>query len=108
MSRSRSMRWLFRRFHTRMGELFRSWLQDFGHRFSKPLCWRHPRARLCLEELETRSLLSVAPVAAYNFSAGQGTALLDVTGNGNNGSIANAAWSSGSQSSANWLSSANF
>jgi PKD repeat protein len=32
------------------------------------------------------------PVAAYNFNAGSGTTLADITGNGNNGTIAGASW----------------
>jgi Concanavalin A-like lectin/glucanases superfamily/Bacterial Ig domain/PKD domain/Glucose / Sorbosone dehydrogenase len=34
-----------------------------------------------------------APVAAYSFDAGSGTALADASGNGNNGSISGATWS---------------
>jgi hypothetical protein len=37
------------------------------------------------ERLEERSLLSL--VAAYNFDAGSGNVLADVSGNGNNGTI---------------------
>jgi hypothetical protein len=33
-------------------------------------------------------------VAAYNFDQGSGTTLTDISGNGNNGTIANAAWTS--------------
>ena len=44
------------------------------------------------ERLEERSLLSTGLVAAYSFSAGSGSVLADVSGNGNNGTIANATW----------------
>jgi hypothetical protein len=37
-------------------------------------------------------------VAAYNFDAGAGTALSDVSGNGNNGTIANGTWSTAGHS----------
>ena len=43
------------------------------------------------ERLEERSLLSL--VAAYNFDAGSGTVLADVSGNGNNGTITDTTWS---------------
>ena len=52
---------------------------------------RRRHTRPGLERLEERSLLSL--VAAYNFDAGSGSVLADVSGNGNNGTIANATWS---------------
>src|SRR5580704_251194 len=51
------------------------------------------RSALNLEPLERRELLSANLVAAYNFDEGAGSVLHDVSGNGNNGSITNATWS---------------
>jgi len=45
---------------------------------------------LGLEPLEERSLLSL--VAAYGFNEGSGTTLTDLSGNGNNGTISGATW----------------
>ena len=53
---------------------------------------RRLRFELQLERLEERSLLSTGLVAAYNFNAGSGAVLADVSGNGNNGTITNATW----------------
>ena len=53
---------------------------------------RRLRFELQLERLEERSLLSTGLVAAYNFDAGSGAVLADVSGNGNNGTITGAAW----------------
>jgi PKD repeat protein len=47
-----------------------------------------------MELLEARELLSSNLVAAYNFDAGSGTTLTDLSGNGNNGTITNAQWTS--------------
>jgi hypothetical protein len=44
-----------------------------------------------LEQLESRELMATGLVAAYNFNQGSGTVLVDVSGNGNNGTISNAA-----------------
>jgi hypothetical protein len=44
-----------------------------------------------LEPLESRTLPSL--LAAYSFDQGSGTTLTDATGNGNNGSISDAVWS---------------
>src|SRR5438105_147505 len=52
------------------------------------------RAQLDVETLETRTLLSASLVAAYGFNEGQGTVLTDSSGNGNNGTISGATWSS--------------
>src|SRR4051794_4781818 len=38
------------------------------------------------------------PVAAYSFDAGSGTSLADASGNGNNGTITNATWTSAGHS----------
>ena len=53
---------------------------------------RRLRFELQLERLEERSLLSTGLVAAYNFNAGSGANLADVSGNGNNGTITGATW----------------
>ena len=53
---------------------------------------RRLRFELQLERLEERSLLSTGLVAAYNFDAGSGAVLADVSGNGNNGTITGATW----------------
>src|SRR5262249_13300229 len=47
-----------------------------------------------LEALERRELPATGLVAAYNFNEGAGTVLHDLSGNGNNGVIAEATWSS--------------
>src|SRR5262249_31144954 len=57
----------------------------------------HPRtprrfASACLR-LEDRTLPSL--VAAYSFDEGTGNVLHDVSGNGNDGTVASATWSSG-------------
>ncbi|HWO59865.1 MAG TPA: LamG domain-containing protein, partial [Umezawaea sp.] len=48
---------------------------------------------------EASATVSTAPplglVAAYSFDQGSGTSLPDLSGNGNNGTIANASWSTG-------------
>src|SRR5690349_7453739 len=54
---------------------------------------RRTAARLSLERLEERSLLSAGLVAAYPLDEGSGTTLHDVSGLSTNGSISNAAWS---------------
>ena len=46
-----------------------------------------------LERLEERCLLSSGLVAAYGFDEGSGSTLHDSSGNGNNGTITNATWS---------------
>jgi surface-anchored protein len=51
------------------------------------------RARLAVEALEDRVVMSSNLVAAYNFDAGSGAVLADLSGNGNNGTISNATWS---------------
>ena len=52
---------------------------------------RHTRP-LFFEPLEVRSLLSSGLVAAYGFDEGSGSTLDDSSGNGNNGTITNATW----------------
>ena len=52
---------------------------------------RRGRPALYLEALEQRWVLSL--VAAYNFDQGTGTTVTDSSGNGNNGTLTNAAWS---------------
>jgi hypothetical protein len=46
---------------------------------------------MTVERLEERSLLSI--VAAYGFNEGSGSTVYDSSGNGNNGTISNASWS---------------
>jgi hypothetical protein len=50
--------------------------------------------RLALEALEDRVVMNGSLVAAYSCDAGSGTTLADVSGNGNNGTISNAQWTS--------------
>jgi hypothetical protein len=50
------------------------------------------RPRPALESLEERVVMNGSLVAAYNFDAGGGSTLVDVSGNGNNGAITNAQW----------------
>ena len=64
-----------------------------GRFYPKHKTHRRSAAKFFLERLEERSLLSTGLVAAYNFDAGSGTVLADVSGNGNNGTITNATWS---------------
>ena len=62
--------------------------------FPKRTQVRRTKRRLFLERLEERSLLSVGGlVAAYSFNEGSGTTVHDLSGNGNNGAISNATWS---------------
>jgi PKD repeat protein len=58
------------------------------------------RVQLGLESLEERVVMNGSLVAAYNFDAGSGTTLADVSGNGNNGTINNATWTTGKYGSA--------
>ena len=50
---------------------------------------------LSIEALEQRLLYATGLMAAYALDEGSGTAVHDVSGNGNNGTLANAAWVSG-------------
>ena len=60
--------------------------------FPKRSAVRRAERALFLESLEQRSLLSVGGlVAAYSFNEGSGTTVHDLSGNGNNGAISNAA-----------------
>jgi len=52
------------------------------------------KVRLYVEALEQRDVPASGLVAAYNFDAGAGAILADLSGNGNNGSISGATWSS--------------
>ena len=45
-----------------------------------------------MEELESRTHLAVGLVAAYGFNEGSGATVIDASGNGNNGTITNATW----------------
>ena len=60
---------------------------------SKPRAIRRRAATFDLERLEERTLLSTGLVAAYSFDGGSGTTIYDSSGNGNNGTISNATWS---------------
>jgi chitodextrinase len=48
----------------------------------------------------TGSLASTGPVAAYNFDAGSGTTLADLSGNASNGTISGASWTTAGHSGA--------
>jgi Tol biopolymer transport system component len=48
------------------------------------------------------------PVAAYNFAQGSGSVLTDVSGNGNNGTISNATWTTVNNSSVPFTSALQF
>ena len=61
--------------------------------FPKRKVSRRADVRFDLERLEERTLLSTGLVAAYSFDEGSGTILHDTSGNGNNGTITNATWS---------------
>ena len=52
-----------------------------------------PRTRLFLELLEDRTLPAGGLVAAYGFNEGTGSTAADLSGNGNTGTLSNAAWS---------------
>jgi hypothetical protein len=52
---------------------------------------RRKRVKLNVEVLEDRTV--PAMVAAFNFDAGVGTALVDHSGNDNSGTLTNATWS---------------
>ena len=54
---------------------------------------RRTAPRFFLERLEERSLLSTGLAAAYSFDEGSGNVLHDASGNGNNGTISSASWS---------------
>jgi hypothetical protein len=61
-----------------------------GGRLTSSSPWQ---TQLQVEELESRTLMAAGLVAAYNFDEGFGTVLHDASGLGNNGTIANAVWS---------------
>src|SRR5579871_6361430 len=71
------------------------WLRSFI-RNSARRPYRRPARRglpkLLLEALEDR-LAPAGLVAAYNFDEGTGTTVHDASGNGNNGTLVNATWS---------------
>src|ERR1043165_7101364 len=62
----------------------------------RPITNKKPdrKVRLEVECLEKREVPATGLVAAYNFDQGTGAILTDMSGNGNNGTIANATWSS--------------
>jgi uncharacterized repeat protein (TIGR01451 family) len=70
--------------------LAQTWKQ--GQRRSKR------KTQLGIESLETRLVPATNLVAAYNFDAGSGNTLVDVSGHGNNGTITNAQWVTTGQS----------
>src|SRR5437867_2432227 len=60
---------------------------------------RRAARKLVLESLEERSMLSIAGlVAAYSFNEGSGTAVHDLSGKHNNGTLSNATWSTAGES----------
>jgi uncharacterized repeat protein (TIGR01451 family) len=61
----------------------------------KGKCSSKNKVQLQVEGLEGRIVPSSNLVAAYNFDAGSGTVLTDLSGNGNNGTINNATWTTG-------------
>jgi hypothetical protein len=76
---------------------FTSFWKRLPQNSGRPKARRTPtkrRAALGVRACEERQLLSSGLVAAYNFDAGSGNVLTDVSGNGNNGTISNATWSS--------------
>ena len=50
------------------------------------------KAKIALERLEERCLLSTGLVAAFSFDEGAGSTVSDVSGNGNNGTTHNTTW----------------
>ena len=56
---------------------------------------RSSRFRLGIEALEGRTLMATNPVAAFGFDAGSGSTVADTSGNGNNGTINGATWTTG-------------
>src|SRR5262249_16843206 len=74
------------------------WQRQARRRTQGPARRGRGRARLEVEHLEERELLSSNPVAAYSFNEGGGTTLYDSSGNNNNGTITNATWSTAGQS----------
>ena len=70
------------------------WLRKFSGPSSGPAC-RHPSSlrvqRPQVEALEDRTAPATL-VAAYAFNEGTGTTVYDSSGNGNNGTITNATW----------------
>src|SRR6185437_905532 len=61
----------------------------------KSLRSRSVTRRAVLEALERRQLLSATLVAAYSLDEGSGSAVNDLSGNGNAGTLSNASWVSG-------------
>src|SRR5262249_39277761 len=57
------------------------------------------KIRLRLEQLEPRNLLA-SLVAAYAFNEGSGNTVADYSGNGNDGTISGATWTTGKYDSA--------
>jgi hypothetical protein len=73
-----------------MDLLVNRWLGRFLPRRRGCSLGRPGRYRPTFIQLESRELLSAGLVAAYSFDQASGTTLVDDSGNGNNGTIANA------------------
>jgi hypothetical protein len=56
---------------------------------------RKRQPKLFVETLEARCLFAAGLVAAYGFGEGTGTAVSDLSGNGNTGTVNNATWVQG-------------
>src|SRR5438132_8565246 len=74
------------------GTILRSWVNRPSQRRTRRSS-SHP-FKPALELMEERTVPTAGLVAAYNFDEGSGTILHDLSGTGNDGSLANAAWSS--------------
>src|SRR2546421_10645285 len=72
---------------------FRSLLRQLKDGTTNRTITKMKKLHLGLEYLETRELPAAGLVAAFNFNEGTGNVLHDVSGNNNNGTIANATWS---------------
>jgi fibronectin type 3 domain-containing protein len=59
------------------------------------LAWTAPAQADSFGENALAAALAAGPVAAYSMDQGAGTALTDVTGNGNNGTLTGATWTTG-------------
>src|ERR1700677_1734359 len=64
-----------------------------GKKRRQPKTKKTKYVKWAIESLENRDVPTAGLVAAYNFNQGSGTVLTDVSGNGNNGTITSAIWS---------------
>jgi PKD repeat protein len=78
-----------------LSNFLNSFRRFFGKKKIKPIVNKRPvkKVHLGIEDLESRLVPTAGLVASYYFNSATATVLTDVSGNGNNGTIAGATWS---------------